>query len=1725
LCSIFKESLINSFLIKIFFLFFLSISIFAGEVSYSTTSSSDSVEEDLSDGSVHITSSDLELPYDGSTEQMIGLRFSYVNIPQGTTILNAYLIFEVDEDRNDDAYLKIYGEDSDSSETFSDSANVSSRPLTSSVSWSITDNGLAVGDLYTTPSITTIVQDIVNRAGWASDTMSIIIKNNGTSRGRRQTAVSGNVKLVVEYDGSPAPCLDYDTDDENCNEITFLHNVTTATSGCIQGSTSDSDSNKEDYYHFTAGMDGYLDVTTLSPNGHDYYMSVGSSCGGEQYYSVVADQSHNIPQIILTTGQSVYFYFKETGGDTDQYQVNFNFQAATFQANDDYVSTNPGSNITIEMLDNDFPGSGNTLNTGSVTIVQDVTTGTLVLNSDGSTTYTPALGSYTDTFTYTVENDVPETSNIATVTINVGLVAGDRDFTIRNPEDTRNIRGNYIIGGNMNLCEDDGHGQCKGDNSNSNSNPDIYIDIDTNTTTYNSTSFDLNVPPNSKVVWAGLYWQGVIHRSINNGDFMGGTVPSDAPLLGGSTNQIDLTNNTYGAEHVSLKIGSDSYIDITADQLDYSKLGYGAFADVTEHINLTNPNETYYLADVKSHIGAEPNHGNYAGWSLIIIYENSDEDYRNITLFDGFATVDSSYNADLLIEGFLTPAQAPIESKIAFFTMDGEGGTTSLTVSTDTLSNKVYGPDNPADRLFNSTIMGVNNRQPNYPSLRLDLDIIDLVDYLGPLETSATLQPRSAGDRYTASYFIMSSELYMPDFCYDYAYKQNGIFFTEDNDGTQMPRLTGDVINNDNINMTIYLKSLVSDIPVIGMQIDIVDMNTSYTTYQRNSTYLAKIGDLIPNHIPDTSLDVSTIGDNPEYINNIYIGDVDQNNDFYIYYTLNSNKSTLDTPIDVNIRYQLFLDGQYFDYTSKLGVDMSMCSTSNFKYTPLTGIFNIVHNDYYSWDGTSGSRYYNLPTQVTSREGNFKVIALEESDHDELRGSSTIVGVEMIDISAFHDTRASCQELNSSISDRIWVSFENNNSSITFDDTAINTAISLNNKISLSSEFYQYARENTAFRISYIITNDGNESLVQLSAPDASGNKQIVNYNELTVGLTSCNSEVNYPDSSSGTVQATTSISDACGASGSLLSPKHIQSCMECLFGINTKVVCSRDNFALRPEAFLIKINDQDQNNITIQNRLVDNVSGVTTPNSEILDIAAGYQYNIEANATNHLNNMASLGYIKSYNSANLQDTSLYLWEPRGGKIVSGCNDINDKNADIRFQDGSLDTNTSVDQVGHYRLMVRDLSWTTVDSNYLKMTHHVGPYFKVPTATTNLDCILDSSVTEVVGAVAGSPSPLIGCNISSSHDSSNAISNLKYRDYNVTLHPYKFDLNTTVASTGLNFSTLTPQSFIYMADMSKDENMSFHINGSIVARGEDNSTLSNFVDSCFAVPLDLVIQKSDTDLTDANGNNVAFQVLLNDLNSSGDINFTIESNNTVTIADILLQIPDSSFFKDLEGSMNSRINLNYFRRNNAAANPKVITYGDYNVSCTNDTTDCQFNADLITTKTTRGGLGINNNITHYYARNHSPRYRFKDNNGTAYIYYEVFCNGAGCDKTLLQNGTASQTTDDPRWFINTQHNNGFGSANSITQKNNTLVTGTDATGNHQDSSFISYDESRGYPYKTTMETNSSNWLIYNKYDANATKNSFEVEFIKNDTNWAGMHETNSSTNTKASSKTNRRSIW
>jgi len=122
------------------------------------------------------------------------------------------------------------------------------------------------------------------------------------------------------------------------------------------------------------------------------------------------------------------------GTDTFTYTVNDNDGATSNEAtvtvqvtagnqrpvaNDDGATTKEDTSVGINALANDTDADG-TLDPATVTITDQPMNGTVFDNGDGTVTYMPNAGfTGTDTFTYTVQDDLGATSNEGTVTITV----------------------------------------------------------------------------------------------------------------------------------------------------------------------------------------------------------------------------------------------------------------------------------------------------------------------------------------------------------------------------------------------------------------------------------------------------------------------------------------------------------------------------------------------------------------------------------------------------------------------------------------------------------------------------------------------------------------------------------------------------------------------------------------------------------------------------------------------------------------------------------------------------------------------------------------------------------------------------------------------------------------------------------------------------------------------------------------------------------------------------------------------------------------------------------------------------------------------------------------------------------------------------------------------------------------------------------------------------------
>ncbi|MEM7246682.1 MAG: PKD domain-containing protein [Acidobacteriota bacterium] len=141
----------------------------------------DDVEEALASGVIDPESSDMELGEDGEA-QAVGLRFVGLYIPQGATVTSAYLEFVVDEADTAPTDVVIRAQAADDAPVFNTlPGDLTSRSLTSAMSpWSIPP-WETIGSVERSPDVSSVVQEVVDRDGWASgNSLAFVITGTGS---------------------------------------------------------------------------------------------------------------------------------------------------------------------------------------------------------------------------------------------------------------------------------------------------------------------------------------------------------------------------------------------------------------------------------------------------------------------------------------------------------------------------------------------------------------------------------------------------------------------------------------------------------------------------------------------------------------------------------------------------------------------------------------------------------------------------------------------------------------------------------------------------------------------------------------------------------------------------------------------------------------------------------------------------------------------------------------------------------------------------------------------------------------------------------------------------------------------------------------------------------------------------------------------------------------------------------------------------------------------------------------------------------------------------------------------------------------------------------------------------------------------------------------------------------------------------------------------------------
>ncbi|MFK8309775.1 T9SS type B sorting domain-containing protein [Capnocytophaga canimorsus] len=204
-----------------------------------------------------------------------------------------------------------------------------------------------------------------------------------------------------------------------------------------------------------------------------------------------------------------------------------------------------------------------------------------------------------------------------------------------------------------------------------------YIDVDgayngTTNKTRNSSSANVNYPASAciKLRKAVLYWTAAY---TNVGKAAGNMVPQRYKnvkfKVPGAANYTELTGTAI--------FDNPSIIVSGQDRTEENKQRAYVYAtEVTHLLNTTNFSGTYTVADIQAPIGREASGVGYtAGWTLFIVYEDSNMPSKHITLFEGFSTINNAHSKlEIPVSGFRTIPLGPVRAKFAFSSLEGELG-------------------------------------------------------------------------------------------------------------------------------------------------------------------------------------------------------------------------------------------------------------------------------------------------------------------------------------------------------------------------------------------------------------------------------------------------------------------------------------------------------------------------------------------------------------------------------------------------------------------------------------------------------------------------------------------------------------------------------------------------------------------------------------------------------------------------------------------------------------------------------------------------------------------------------------------------------------------------------------------------------------------------------------------------------------------------------------------
>ena len=207
---------------------------------------------------------------------------------------------------------------------------------------------------------------------------------------------------------------------------------------------------------------------------------------------------------------------------------------------------------------------------------------------------------------------------------------------------------------------------------------------------------------------------------------------------------------------------------------------YSAYSDITDYVQ-TNGLGEYFVADIATSEGSGDGIGYYGGWGMVVVYENSKMNWRDVTIFDGHAYVKSPPNNTneshtLNVSGFNAVDSGNVNIKLGL--MAGEG---DVEVARDYfqieqrnsgnyshLNHSGNQPTGNTPNFFNSSInTGGNARTPNLQNnTGIDIAMFDVPNLGNSIidngQTQTSFRYGSDQDTYVIFNMAFSVDAYVP---------------------------------------------------------------------------------------------------------------------------------------------------------------------------------------------------------------------------------------------------------------------------------------------------------------------------------------------------------------------------------------------------------------------------------------------------------------------------------------------------------------------------------------------------------------------------------------------------------------------------------------------------------------------------------------------------------------------------------------------------------------------------------------------------------------------------------------------------------------------------------------------------------------------------------------------------------------------------------------------------